>query len=198
MRHLTLSRPSSQTSSGLSHPLTVSQGLSGDLQMADLDLIFILSIHLCPMKGPSTTFPQPGRGVPPSCFSAPRAHLSRGLWMPSRTPDSLLSGHSRVYQCIDIFPSDELCGCAYFRARVRPTTPVFRHNPLIQVFPLLTKPCLHMQQHAYTCNVFQVVFMQQTTGSLHHAGQLWCASVYLFNPRGNRILTPSLCALGFH
>lgn len=130
--------------------------------------------------------------------------------MPSRTPDNLLSGHSLVYQCVDIFPSDELCGCACFRARVHSTTPMFHHNPLIQIlrgesdvsppFPLLTKPCLHMQQHAYTCNVFQVVFMQQTTGSLHHTGQLSseCASIYLFNPRGNRILTPSLCALGFH
>lgn len=128
MRHLNLSPPPSQTSSGFSHPLTVSQGLSGDLQMTDFDLIFILSIHLYP-----TTFPQSDRGGPPSRFSAPQAHLSRGLWMPSRTPDNLLSGHSRVYQCVDIFPSDELCGCACFRTRIRSITPVCRHNSLIQI-----------------------------------------------------------------
>lgn len=50
MRHLTLNHPPSQTCSGLSHPLTVSHGLSGDLQMAGFDLIFILSIHLYPIR----------------------------------------------------------------------------------------------------------------------------------------------------
>lgn len=57
MSHINLSHPPSQTSSDLSHPLTVSQGLSGGLQMTDFDLIFILSIHLYPIRTLALPFP---------------------------------------------------------------------------------------------------------------------------------------------